>query len=349
MKPEERIQAKAGTPRRAWIDCARGIAIILVVLGHSDMGDHPLCKWLSSFHIPLFFVISGMLLGMRGAYDGMPLRRILARRAAALLYPYLTFSALTLLYSALLGRFSQMERLLRYTLTLEGVNTLWFLPTMLFSECLFFLLRRSGLKSGLCAALIFLGTSAYSALQFYALGGGEPAEAGMLYQVLNGCCRAGIGYLFLMAGFAGAKLAPRLAQVKREKLIAASVLALFVGAACGMINDMVDYHYSVLRCPLLSYPAALLQSCAVIALCALCIRRCAPLEYLGRNSLIVMATHYLLPLISAAAFLVSQVSSGIRYVDTALICALTLLFEVPVIWLIRRVMPFMLRWPARAK
>lgn len=313
------------------------------------MGDHPLCKWLYSFHIPMFFVISGILLSIRNAYDSLPLRRVFAHRIKALFYPYMTFSFLTFLYNVLRGNSAHMARIIRYTLTLEGYNTLWFIPAMLLAECLFFILRRSRLKDGLCVTLIFLGTSVYAALQFYALGGGEPAEAGLLYQILNGFCRAGMGYLFIMAGFQGAKLAARFAQTDKRRCIAIALLAFGVGAVLGMANGLTDYHYSIIHNPLLSYPAALLQAGALIALCKLCVRHCTVLEYFGKNSLIVMATHYSFPLLNTASLLVGLVCSGIRYIDTVLVCTLTLLFEVPIIALIRHAMPFMLKWPEQVK
>ena len=42
-----------------WIDVAKGIAIIFVVLGHCVSGQTFI--WVYSFHIPLFFFISGYL------------------------------------------------------------------------------------------------------------------------------------------------------------------------------------------------------------------------------------------------------------------------------------------------
>lgn len=46
--------------RTAYIDIARGIGIILLVLGHIITGNSPIFNWIFSFHMPLFFFISGM-------------------------------------------------------------------------------------------------------------------------------------------------------------------------------------------------------------------------------------------------------------------------------------------------
>lgn len=45
--------------RIEWIDTAKGIGIILVLLGHADF--EPFSKIIYMFHIPLFFFISGFL------------------------------------------------------------------------------------------------------------------------------------------------------------------------------------------------------------------------------------------------------------------------------------------------
>ena len=41
--------------RISYIDMAKGIGIILVVLGHSIFPSENLTTWIYSFHMPLFF------------------------------------------------------------------------------------------------------------------------------------------------------------------------------------------------------------------------------------------------------------------------------------------------------
>lgn len=45
--------------RKNWLDIARGIAICLVILGHSSLASGVIYKIIFSFHMPLFFFISG--------------------------------------------------------------------------------------------------------------------------------------------------------------------------------------------------------------------------------------------------------------------------------------------------
>ena len=46
--------------RIQYIDIAKGIGILLVVIGHCINSLSFLGKWIWSFHMPLFFVISGL-------------------------------------------------------------------------------------------------------------------------------------------------------------------------------------------------------------------------------------------------------------------------------------------------
>ena len=48
--------------RRNDIDYARGIAILLILIGHTIGMSNFETKLIYSFHVPLFFIISGMLI-----------------------------------------------------------------------------------------------------------------------------------------------------------------------------------------------------------------------------------------------------------------------------------------------
>ncbi|WPV65121.1 acyltransferase [Chitinophaga sp. LS1] len=96
--------AKPGN-RLAWIDYARGIAIILVLYRHIFEGisrsgvEASQFKWLEnaniifySFRMPLFFILSGVFIGKSLAKRGM--KSLIVNKFNILLYPYLLWSAL---------------------------------------------------------------------------------------------------------------------------------------------------------------------------------------------------------------------------------------------------------------
>lgn len=44
--------------RENWIDITRGLAIIIMIIGHSISNQNAI-SWIWSFHMPLFFIITG--------------------------------------------------------------------------------------------------------------------------------------------------------------------------------------------------------------------------------------------------------------------------------------------------
>ncbi len=71
--------------RVAYIDIAKGLGILVIVLGHNDLaGYHPdLHKFIYAFHIPLFFFLSGMFFRPERSF-----RETLTRRFNTLMKPY---------------------------------------------------------------------------------------------------------------------------------------------------------------------------------------------------------------------------------------------------------------------
>ena len=67
----DRVGGKAaggGGERIAYVDAARGLAILCVVLGHLYPGDG-IVQYISSFHVPVFFILSGLLMAAAGRME----------------------------------------------------------------------------------------------------------------------------------------------------------------------------------------------------------------------------------------------------------------------------------------
>jgi fucose 4-O-acetylase-like acetyltransferase len=91
-------------PRLQWVDQAKGIGIVLVVFGHVIDGVHNAgikidaltfrLTWdaLYSFHIPLFFFLSGLFFPHSWQQRG--LRAVMLNKVDTLVYPYLLWSLL---------------------------------------------------------------------------------------------------------------------------------------------------------------------------------------------------------------------------------------------------------------
>ena len=81
--------------RLTYIDTAKGIGILLVILGHTYNISTALHTFIYSFHMPLFFIISGMTYN-KEKYSNYSLIPFIAKKAKSYLIPYLGFSVINL-------------------------------------------------------------------------------------------------------------------------------------------------------------------------------------------------------------------------------------------------------------
>ena len=79
------------TKRLDYLDMAKGFGIILVVLGHMEDIATGTRVWISSFHMPLFFMISGILMAVKNGQE-RDLLQCLKKRYRGIIIPYLWFS-----------------------------------------------------------------------------------------------------------------------------------------------------------------------------------------------------------------------------------------------------------------
>jgi polysaccharide biosynthesis protein PslL len=135
------------------LDVAKGVGILLVVLGHNPVfreDAHPLYEAVYLFHMPLFFFLSGITFRLAPAGEA------LRKRARALLVPYFTMGAVALVVAmpdGLLATLTELGGVLYGTGHTIRFVPLWFLP------CLF--LVSMAATGALSAARTALGTQRY--------------------------------------------------------------------------------------------------------------------------------------------------------------------------------------------
>ncbi|MBT3191553.1 MAG: acyltransferase family protein [Verrucomicrobia bacterium] len=95
--------------RNAYIDNARALGILLVVLGHVWSAPPLLLKWIYSFHIPALFVLSGYT--FEGSRASSSFRSCLESRTQRLMIPYLFWGGLFIVPSVLTGQTTSLWNL----------------------------------------------------------------------------------------------------------------------------------------------------------------------------------------------------------------------------------------------
>ena len=131
--------------RTLWVDLAKTVGIFLIVFSHFEQSDFA-GSFLWTFHVPLFFFMSGYLTHPRGDRD------FLASATRKLVLPYIYIYVVTVLLTAVLHSDYDLHSILRALAGLAyGTHSypwfanaaLWFLPSLITVEVLYtFCVRR---------------------------------------------------------------------------------------------------------------------------------------------------------------------------------------------------------------
>ena len=130
------------------LDILKGIAIISVVVGHAGFGGI-ITKYLSSFHLQLFFFVSGLLFSSEKYKEFTVFTK---RRAKSLLLPYATFAIITIII-CMMCTLVVGHNLYNLPESLKGIvwsnksifpitGGIWFLQCMFVVEIVYWLITR---------------------------------------------------------------------------------------------------------------------------------------------------------------------------------------------------------------
>lgn len=120
--------------RLFYLDAARGFAILLVVLGHIWETEQLLPVLIYSFHVPLFFIISGILTAYT-RQERRPTKLLLFSRSKSLIIPYVFYELIFVVLFGIRNHFDFGSQHFYDGLLLQPLNVpLWFLPTLFLSE-----------------------------------------------------------------------------------------------------------------------------------------------------------------------------------------------------------------------
>lgn len=295
------MQRNSPSGRIEWVDFAKGIGILLVIVGHTATVGRQgsiLRGLLFSFHMPLFFMLSSMT--FRCSADLDEFWKKTRGAARHLLVPVLVSFALLLvgaicydrsrltslaywrgqLYSLIIGSgvpetFSSVE------VPLLGIP--WFFYALFFSRTLFDYLHLRFGKAGLpfyCCLVSAVGV---------ALGrdGYLPMSLDIALAIVPFC-------------YAGWRLKSHAVWNRPARLLGAS-LAVWLLTLWLQFPDIDKWSYLELasrRYPL--YPICFVTAIAgSLTLCAISLlamrlgRMTAPVSYLGRNSMVLLIVHFL--------------------------------------------------------
>lgn len=119
--------------RKSYLDDSKGLAIILMVFGHTMVSHNFVHQWIFSFHMPMFFIVGGILIGSKEENKNWNSKsNSIKRRILTAGIPYLIFGLLLCVFYSVLNILGNepvtFSALFWKLITLKGINALWFLP-----------------------------------------------------------------------------------------------------------------------------------------------------------------------------------------------------------------------------
>lgn len=278
------------TKRIAWIDVAKGLLIILVILGHSNINDITAVV-INSFHMAAFFVLSGIT--YRG--EKSTFREFFCKKFRTIIIPYLVFSLIMLVYLLLkkiLFRgytFDIISGVISIVIPISGrssttVYGLWFFPCLFVAEIIlyvFFYIYRNS-KNNVMSVIL-----GYMSLCVICRGGGI---AGLnLVSIID---ILPIAVLYLGIGI----LMQKYLDQFKEKHVFMGLSLCMVFIICVLLNyrisgyvfDMSSMHLGIVPLYIIS---GICGTFSIFAL-AISLSRFKTLEMIGKNSMYYYGLHY---------------------------------------------------------
>ena len=320
-----------------WIDWLKAIGIFLVSLGHSNCVPN-LRKYIYSFHMPLFFIASGMTLKPE-KYDNI--KSFIIDKSKKLLLPYLFINIFTLPFYYIYCNYMAIKDFNIFNIIKgivignDDIITLisgpsWLILTLFLAEVLFYILYKlyNGDKKHLFNASIILIIIGY-------VEGITSRKILMPWHINTvpvACACTIIGYL--MYNIYREKRA--LWQSKKINYIY-SIILIIIGAYISVyVNGKVSFGGNNYKSIILTY-ASLFSTITGLILILMKIKKAKLLSFIGRNSLIILAIHK--PIIYIIRYFVPSFKEASW--NSTIIGVIMFIGMIPLTWLIEKFMPFL--------
>lgn len=354
--------------RLEYFDVAKGIGVFLVLIGHLQGQDFfqyspyilPMCEWIFSFHMPFFFIVSGMLISYRGDLN-KDMKDIAKKRFKGIMVPYYWFSFfyMTVVVTAFIKKQILIGTVwlnLWYVFSCYGMNVLWFLPALFFAELLFiFLMKKLETKKAVpviviqCIIALVLAYVLRQGTYDTTIKEGAHQFATMFLRPFVACSFIAIGYFgFSVFNKFENKNTDTIKPGINIKEIAIGIVLLILGASFVWVNHGVDFRSMVFKNVATYYLCSCSTSFGLLYIC----RNLKPfklLKFWGVNSLIFMAVHGSETMtycaIQAAMWANQYLTRARGYICYAIIVTVICTYSSIMILLINKFVPFIVGKP----
>lgn len=237
--------------RLTWVDVTKGFLMILVVIGHYPGElDFPLSKYIYWFHMPAFFILSGLF--FKPVMEKGMMKAVIHKRFMQLLVPYLFFLvSITLIrYGMEIGSGNvELSWYLNdlWTVVVGGrfvrgaYGVFWFVTTLFFTYLFFLWLTKTfNRKKQLVLLAIFYVIAHIESIFAMHVIGGKPSEAAQSIPMLWNLDVALMAVVYFAIGYYGKDI---WMNVTKRWMIAGMV----IGTTAVLLDrvGVIDYRLSM--------------------------------------------------------------------------------------------------------
>ncbi len=141
-----------------WIDMAKGYGMLAVIIAHLCTG--PLNLWIYTFHMPLFFFLSGYVFTNKDSFPDF-----IKKKAKGLLVPYFSLGIplviFTVLYKFYIKTYTveQTVELVKSFIIQKRQWTLWYIACLFFLNIIFYVITRFIKRKSIIGLIVVLFAS----------------------------------------------------------------------------------------------------------------------------------------------------------------------------------------------
>lgn len=302
-----------------WVDLLKGIGILLVIFQHciglAGGVESNISVWILSFHMPLFFFASGFFTGNYGEY-------FWRNKVCSLMVPVLVFSIINIVLKIICS-------IVKFDVVYEFINFagFWFVQSVFYIVIIHFFVNRYWMKNNVARLFLVMIVSITLGLGYASLiEGREVIIATTL-----------VGYFFYLFGYVYIRYINNKIKIN----------SIFKGAV-GILAVVLGYYVSSFNIPVLMYSStygrkvifviAAILGCIGVAMISEAVDHCRTVEFLGRNSLIILFTHF--PVHRCVMKILSYFSSSIM-LNSIFGFIIVCLIEIPIVIFINRFFPIL--------
>lgn len=271
--------------RIPWIDTAKGLGLLCVIFGH--LGVPYLSTWLYTFHMPLFFFLSGVVFS-GGKYT---FSEFLVRKLKSLVVPYFVLGGGIFLVHCLINLvqgapgITYHEMLINFMVQ-EHFWTVWFLACLFLVEVLYYCIYKVLVGRKVLLTIVSLLLCGFGLLRYRLGWGSLPWNLDVAF----------VAQFFFHCGFLlkGTSALEKTEKMKLPGKIVGALSALLVNAATGFLcirvsGQSLDMSIGMYGSEVLTFVSAISGIFAIVLISQMFSQKW--ITYLGQNTMVIFGWH----------------------------------------------------------